>query len=181
MTDTTDTSAPGPHRSARDRLRIEAYLTRVDWHLEAVLPGKDRRSIVKELRQALTSDPRDVTASIRDLGAPKTLAEQYGDDGRRKPLWSIGVIAAGTALLVYWTVFLSYVFGMLAAVESTGSTEAAATFFTIDVTAFSSADGVGIGWTSTWAWLVVPAAIAVMALLLGARSWRALNPSLDRA
>ncbi|MDN4609580.1 hypothetical protein [Arthrobacter burdickii] len=165
------------HRSMGDRLHAEAYLTRLDWHLEAVMPGKERRSTVKELRQSLISDPRGMTSSLRDLGSPKALADQYADDAHRRPLWSIGVIAAGAALLVYWTVFLSYVFGMLAAVESLGSAEADATFFIIKVTAFSTDEGVGIGWTSDWAWLIVPTVLAAFAFLLGARIWRQVKPS----
>ncbi len=151
------------------------YLTRLDWHLEAVMPGKERRSTVKELRRTLAGDPRGMRASLQDLGSPKALAEQYADNTHRRPLWSIGVIAAGAALLVYWTVFLSYAFGMLAAVESLGLTEAHATFFTIDVTAYSTAEAFGISWTSDWAWLIVPTIIAAIAFLLGARSWRTIT------
>ena len=69
-------------------------------------------------------------------------------------------------------VFLAFSFGMLAAVESTGQSEAHGRLFFVDVLAFSGADGIGIGWTSGWAWLGVPAAIALAAFLLGARAWR---------
>lgn len=177
MSDPTSGTTTTRHRSIGDRLHAEAYLTRLDWHLEAVMPGKGRRSTIKELRQSLASDPRDMTTSLRDLGSPKALADQYAADAHRRPLWSIGVISAGAALLVYWTVFLSYVFGMLAAVESTGSAEADATFFTIKVTAFSSDEAFGIGWTSDWAWLIVPTVIAALVFLLGARIWRLMKPS----
>ena len=176
MPDKTLESPPTRRPPVSEKLRAEAYLTRLDWHLEAVLPGKERRATVKELRRTLASDPRDMTASLRDLGSPRALAEHYADDAHRRPLWSIGVITAGAALLIYWTVFLSYVFGMLAAVESLGSTEAHATFFTIKVTAYSTAEAIGISWTSDWAWLIVPTTITTIAFLLGARSWRAINP-----
>ncbi|KNC19893.1 hypothetical protein AC792_03705 [Arthrobacter sp. RIT-PI-e] len=174
MPDTAVTSPP-VRRSLTEKLRAEMYLALLDWHLEAVLLGKERRATIKELRQALANDPRDMDASLRDLGAPKTLAEQYAVDAHRRPLWSIGVITAGAALLVYWTVFLSYVFGMLAAVESLGAGHANATFFTIEVGAFSTAESFGISWTGNWAWLIVPAIIATLAFLLGARSWRAFT------
>lgn len=176
MPDKTLETIPARRRSVGEKLRADIYLTRLDWHLEAVLPDKARRATVKELRQTLAGDPRDMTSSLRDLGSPKALAEQYANDSRRRPLWSVGVIAAGAALLIYWTVFLSYVFGMLAAVESLGSTEAQATFFTVKVTAYSTAEAIGISWTSDWTWLIVPTAIATIAFLLGARSWRAINP-----
>ncbi|MBP2265049.1 hypothetical protein J3A64_000513 [Pseudarthrobacter sp. PvP004] len=168
-------SAASPRRSLRDRIQTDMYLTRLDWHLEAVLTGKERRATVKELRQALAGDPRDTPSSLRDLGSPKTLARQYAVDDDRRPLWSIGIITAGLALLVYSALFLAFTFGMVAAVDANTPMEAHATFFFVDVTAFSSPDSVGMGWTSSWAWLIVPAIIGVVALLLGARSWRIFN------
>ncbi|MET3902195.1 hypothetical protein [Paenarthrobacter sp. 4246] len=172
MSDKTLETSPGRRRSLGEKLRADFYLTRLDWHLESVLPGRARRATVKELRQTLADDPRDVTTSLRDLGSPKVLAEQYANDSHRRPLWSVGVIAAGAALLVYWIVFLSFVSGMLAAVESLGSTQAEATFFTIKVSAYSAAGAIGVIWTSDWAWLILPTAIASIAFLLAARSWR---------
>ncbi|KNC18784.1 hypothetical protein AC792_10200 [Arthrobacter sp. RIT-PI-e] len=176
MTDSTVVSIP-PRRSICDRLRTDLYLMRLDWHLEAVLPGKERRATIKELRQALAGDPRTTSAVLTDLGHPQDLARQYAVDERRRPLWSIGVITAGFALLVYWMVFLSFTFSMLAVVDSRAPMEADATIFLIHVTAFSTGDGVGIGWTSTWAWLVVPGILITIALLLGARAWRLVAPS----
>lgn len=165
-----------PRRSFRDRLHTDLYLMRLDWHLEAVLPGKERRATIKELRQALAGDPRTTAASLSDLGHPQDLARHYAADERR-PLWAFGVITAGTALLVYWLVFLSFTFGMLAVVDSRAPMEANATIFFIDVIAFSTSDEVGIGWNSTWAWLMVPGILITLALLLGARAWRLLGPS----
>jgi hypothetical protein len=172
MTDSTVQSTAQPHRSLRDRMRTSIYLTRLDWHLEAVLPGKQRRATVRELRQALAGDPRGTTIGLNDLGHPKALARQYAEDENRRPLWSIGVITAGLALLVYWTVFLSFSFGMLAVVDSNTPMDAAANFLFVDITAFSTEDSFGIGWTSNWAWLIVPGVIITLALLLGARFWR---------
>lgn len=168
-------SASKPRSTFRDRLRTETYFMRLDWHLEAILPGKERRATIKELRQALSGDPRGSTAALNDLGHPKGLARQYAADGKRRPLWSIGIITAATALLVYWMVFFSFAFGMLSVVDSHKPMEAETTIFFVEVLAFSSADAVGIGWTSTWAWLAVPAVIIMMAFLLGARSWRLLG------
>lgn len=167
--------AASSRRSLKDRFHTDMYLTRLDWHLEAVLTGKERRATVKELRQALASDPRDTTTSLRDLGSPRTLARQYGVDDDLRPLWSIGVITAGLALLVYWALFLTFSFGMLAAIDSNAPMEASATFLFVDVNAFSSADSVGLGWTSSWEWLIVPAIISAVAFILGARTWRAFS------
>jgi hypothetical protein len=67
---------------------------------------------------------------------------------------------------------------MLAAVDSNAPAEAHATFLFVDVEAFSFPDAVGIGWTSSWNWLIVPGAIVVVSFLLGARAWRvARQPS----
>jgi len=75
---TLQTEDPRPSFPAR--LRTETYLARVDWHLEAVMNGKHRRSTIRELRQAILSDPRGIDVSLDDLGSPKSLARQYGDD-----------------------------------------------------------------------------------------------------
>ncbi len=49
------------HRSIGERLRVSMHLTRLDRHLEAVMPGKKRGATVKELRKTLASGPKDVT------------------------------------------------------------------------------------------------------------------------
>ncbi|MCK2037071.1 hypothetical protein KZC51_13115 [Microbacterium sp. SSW1-49] len=163
-------------RTWLERLRIESFLVRVDWHLEGALPGAERRVAVDSLRAELLSDHRKLSSALRDLGSPRALAAQYADDDTLRPLWSIGIITAGTALLIYWALFLSFVGGMLAAVESTASARAQAYFLFVQVEAFWTPDSVGIGWTSQWAWLGVPAFIVTIAFLIGARVWRALRP-----
>ena len=172
MTERTLRSQEAPGRSLRDRLRTEKYLTRLDWHLEGVMAGKQRRATIRELRVTLASDPRDTATTLGDLGPPQVLAQQYGEQGARRPQWSMGIIAAGLALLVYWTVFLSFAFGMLAVVDSNAPGEAQAPFFFVDVTAYSTADAFGIGWSSGWSWILLPAAVAAVSFLLAARAWR---------
>lgn len=162
-------------RSIRDRLRINSYLMRLDWYLEGILRGADRLATIKSLRQELTTDPRELTNALTDLGPPNVLASRYSDEGERRPLWSIGIITGGIVLLAYWAVFLSYAGGMLAAVDSNALTEAHSTFLFIQVEVFSNTEGFGIGWANRWVWLVVPAAIIVAAFLTGSRSWRALR------
>lgn len=161
-------------RSIRDRIRIESYLTRLEWHLEGVMPGAERKAIAETLRRELMADPRNLATALADLGGPRVLAARYADEGQQRPLWSIGVIIAGIALLAYWAVFLSYTGGMLAAVDSAAPAEAHSTFLFVQVEAFSSSEGIGIGWTSGWAWLLVPGSIMAVAFLAGARAWRAL-------
>ena len=100
MTDSGLRSPAASRRSLSARWRTEMYLTRLDWHLEGVLPGKERRETIRELRQALAGDPRDMAAALSDLGSPRALARQYAEDGICRPFWSVGVITAGAALLV---------------------------------------------------------------------------------
>ena len=59
MTERTLRSQEAPRRSFRDRLRTEKYLTRLGWHLEGVMAGKQRRATIRELRVTLASGPRD--------------------------------------------------------------------------------------------------------------------------
>lgn len=161
-------------RSIRDRMRIEIYLTRLEWHLEGVMSGAERKAITETLRRELVADPRNLALALADLGAPSVLATRYADEGQQRPLWSMGVIIAGITLLAYWAVFLSYTGGMFAAVDSAAPAEAHSTFLFVQIETFSSSEGIGIGWTSGWAWLVVPATIIAVAFLAGARIWRAL-------
>ncbi|MBP2412228.1 hypothetical protein JOF48_001027 [Arthrobacter stackebrandtii] len=173
----TDAIAPAirSRRSIADRLRIDAYMTRFEWHLEGGLPGGERKAVVKGLREELAADPRETGAALRDLGTPRTLAARYTDEGALRPLWSIGIVTAGAALLVYWILFLTYALGMLAVVDGASVGSATSQFLFIPVQAFSSPEGFGIGWTGGWAWLMVPAAIVLVAFLAGARIWRAFR------
>ncbi|MGP5598842.1 hypothetical protein ACTXOJ_07520 [Glutamicibacter arilaitensis] len=138
------------------------------------MSGADRKATIKSLRQELMTDPRQLTNVLSDLGPPNVLTTRYAEEGERRPLWSIGIIIGGIALLAYWTVFLSYAGGMLAVVDTAELAEARSAFLLIDVVAFSNTEEVGIGWSSGWAWMVVPTAIVVVSFLIGARFWRAL-------
>lgn len=153
-------------------LRASLYLMRLDWHLEAVVPASERRRILRSLREEIDQDPRPLEAALADLGSPRTLAARYGEGGRRRPLWSIGVLTAGAALFVYWVVFLTFAGGMLAVVDATAPMSAQARFLFVPVMAFSNADGIGIGWSGGVEWLVVPLTVTAIALLVGARTWR---------
>lgn len=119
MNDSVLQSAETPRRSLRDRVRIDMYLTRLDWHLEVVLTGKEGLGTIRESSQTLASDPGHTSASLSDLVPPKALARRYADEDSRRPLWSIGVITAGLALLSCWSLFFAFTFGMLAAIDST--------------------------------------------------------------
>ena len=75
-------------------------------------------------------------------------------------------------LFVYSGLLLSFAAGMLAAVKNSGIAEAHARYLSVDVSASSNADGIGIGWTSQGALLIVPAVIIIGTFIVGARLWR---------
>lgn len=76
-------------------MRIDTYLTRLEWHLEGILSGADRKATIKSLRQELMTDPRQLTNVLSDLGPPNVLATRYAEEGEQRPLWSIGIIIGG--------------------------------------------------------------------------------------
>lgn len=151
------------------------YLLRLDWYLEGVTPGFERKRIVRALREEIDADSRPVAVVLTDLGSPRTLARRYGEGGRLRPLWSIGILAAMATLLAYWGVFGAFTGGMLAAVDGAAPMRAEATFLFVPVMAFSDERGIGVGWSGGWEWLAVPAVIVALALLLGARVWRSFR------
>jgi len=164
-----------PKLSTSDQTRLDMFVLRLEWHLEDELAGRDRKDAVRSLRDEVSTDPRGVKLALADLGAPSALATRYGDDAPPRPLWSIGIVTAASALAVWWALFLCFTGGMLAAVDNFAPAKANATFALVDVTAFSGPDGIGIGWTSGVAWLLVPTCLVLLAFILGSRSWRLIT------
>lgn len=162
-------SPSAPHSPG---MRASIYLLRLDWHLEGVVSTSESKRILRTLREDIVADPRPKRAVLDDLGTPRALALRYGEGGRTRPLWSIGVLTAVSALVTYWIFFGTFTGGMLAAVDSGAPMSADANFLFVPVMAFSNDHGVGIGWSDGSAWLVMPAVIATVALLVGARTWR---------
>ncbi|WP_315914928.1 hypothetical protein [Arthrobacter sp. lap29] len=165
---TLDTS----RRSLRERWRMSIYLARFEWHLEGFLRIKERKTAISSLRKELLADPRDISVTVRALGPPAALAARWAKEGTLRPLWSIGIIAVGVVLFVYCGLLLSFAAGLLAAVKNSGIAEAHARYLFVDVSASSNADGIGIGWTSQGALLIVPAVIIIGTFIVGARLWR---------
>ncbi len=161
-----------PRRSLRERWRLFVYLARFEWHLEGFLQSKERKTAISSLRKELLEDPRDIDVRLHDLGPPAALAASFAKEGTVRPLWSIGIIAAGVVLFVYWGLLLSFAAGMLAAVRNSGIAEAHARYLFVDVSASASADGISTGWASQGGMLIVPALIIVGAFIVGARLWR---------
>ena len=120
-------------------------------------------------------------ATLRGLGTPRVLALGYADgQTASRPRWSGGIVAAGVALFLYWIAFFSYTLGMLAVVNQYDLGEARSQFLFIGVIAFSHHDGIDVGWTSTWAWLIVPIILVGIVFLLSSRAWRAFGRKARR-
>jgi len=153
-------------------MRESMYLARLDWHLEGAVSAAERRRILRSLREEIAADPRPAEVVLADLGSPRALALRYGEGEMPRPLWQIGILTAAAALLAYWVLFGAFTGGMLAAVDSAAPMRADATFLFVPVMAFSDDEGIGIGWSGGWEWLIVPFVIVTLALLLGARVWR---------
>ncbi|WP_082477852.1 hypothetical protein [Microbacterium sp. Leaf320] len=160
-------------------MRESMYLSRLEWHLEGVVRASERKHILRSLREQISTDLRPVKVVLTDLGSPRTLALRYGEGERPRPLWQIGILTAATALMAYWVLFGVFTGGMLAAVDSAAPMSADATFLFVPVMAFSDDQGIGVGWTGGWEWLIVPLVIVAVALVVGARTWRLFHRDSD--
>ncbi len=164
-----------PNSGPADWLRREWYFTRLDWSLESLVSGRERKRIISSLRDDIDAESslHGLRDTLAGLGNPRALARSYADGTTRpRPKWVSGIVAGGVALLLYWIVFFSYTLGMLAVVEQSGIGEAHSRFLFIDVFAFSGESGFGIGWGGGAAWVLVPTIIVAVVLLLVSRAWR---------
>lgn len=186
-TERLDSPRPSPSSplGARDQLRRDWYLFRVDFFLDtaALVSRRERKRILASLRADIDAEAMQhgLDATLRGLGTPRVLALGYSDgQTASRPRWSGGIVASGVALLLYWIVFFSYTLGMLAVVNQYNLGEARSQFLFIDVIAFSHQDGIGVGWTSTWAWLIVPIILVGIVFLVSSRAWRAFGRKTRR-
>lgn len=161
-----------------DRWRRDWYVARVEWHLDSLVPGRERRRITASLRDDITTESsrHGLHDTLAGLGDPRTLARNYVDSAAPlRPKWSRGIVAAGAALLLYWAVFFCYALGMLAVVDQSSMAHAESQFLFIDVIAFSDASAHGVGWSGGFAWLLTPLIIIAVAFVLASCAWRAGN------
>jgi hypothetical protein len=152
------------------------YLARVDWHLDWLAPGPERKRIVKSLREDIAAESahHDVGAALAGLGDPERLALGYAGDARQGPRWSHGLAWSGIALFAYGVVFVAYVLGMLAVVEAAGLGQARSRFLLIEVTAYADQSGFGVGLSGV-AGLLIPLIAGAVVFLLASRTWRAFR------
>lgn len=161
----------------RDRwfgLKRDGYLLRIDFYLESLVWGRERRQIHKSLRVNINTEGKTRSWSdiLRDLGHPQDLARGYADGSAVRPHWIAGIICGAVALTIYWLALASYTLGMLAVAHGSTLTTAHSRFFFVDVEASSDSTGVGIGFTQAWAALIVPLVIVGVTVLLAGRAWR---------
>lgn len=153
--------------------RREWYLLMVDLHLDGKVPGRRRKAIVRDLRNIIDAETEmsPLQEVIAGLGHPRELAVSYAEGTpKTRVLWSIGAAAALVALMVYWLLSLTYSLGMLSVAHQAGG-EFDSHFFLVDVMAFSTAEGIGIGWSGNAA-LWFPLALAALAFMGASRAWR---------
>ncbi|MHA7269238.1 hypothetical protein [Arthrobacter sp. HLT1-20] len=165
--------APGTSRKLRHAMRREWYLFNVDLYLDGRVPGRRRKEILRELRNVIDAEAELTTLNevMSGLGRPRELAASYAEGtSKTHILWTIGVAAGLAALLVYWILLFTYTLGMLSVAHQAGG-GFNSHFFFVDVLAFSTADGIGIGWEGDAA-LWFPLGLAALSFIGASRAWR---------
>ncbi|SEE13538.1 hypothetical protein SAMN04489740_0732 [Arthrobacter alpinus] len=153
--------------------RREWYLLKVDLFLDGRVPGRRRKEILNDLRNIIDaeSDINTLQEVISGLGQPSALAASYAEGtSKKRVLWTAGVAAGMAALMVYWILGLTYTLGMLSVAHQAGG-EFNSHFFSVDVLAFSTPEGIGIGWSGDAA-LWIPLGLAALAFIGASRAWR---------
>ncbi|ALV45541.1 hypothetical protein MB46_08590 [Arthrobacter alpinus] len=154
-------------------VRREWYLFKVDLFLDGRVPGRRRKEILNDLRNIIDaeSDINTLQEVISGLGQPRALAASYAEGtSKKRVLWTAGVAAGMAALTVYWILGLTYTLGMLSVADQAGG-EFNSHFFFVDVLAFSTPEGIGIGWSGDAA-LWIPLGLAALAFIGASRAWR---------
>jgi hypothetical protein len=171
------TQLEGRRRENWSGMRREWYLLRVDWHLDALVSGRERKLILGSLRESIVAESATVPLSevLAGLGSPRALATSHAEGSPPRPRWIVGIVAAASALVLYWAVFFSYLLGMLAVTDQLQLGEVHSRFALIDVVAFADTDGVGVGWTGGLAWLLLPLAVVGLVFLIASRLWRSVR------
>ncbi len=172
--------ARGGRRGLADQLRQNVYLMKVDWALETDVgvPGRERRAIVRGLREDLNSEDPDrrMKEILQELGNPTRLAFSYAaEPNALRPKWIAGAVSAAVAIGVYWVLFVTYALGMLTVLHQSGVEEAHSVFFFTPTSVFDNSGGFGAAWDVSVQSLLVPLLIGAIVFLLVSRSWRLFN------
>jgi hypothetical protein len=155
--------------------RRESYLFRLDLWLEESVAGRQRRSILREIRNNITVDAasRGIDAALDSLGSPRALARGFADSGSdRRPFWNRAMYWFTGLLLLWRTLVFTYTAGMLSALLSSGAESAESHFFGFPVSAFNRETGIGMGWEASTVVAYIPLMIMVAAAIIAGRLWR---------
>ena len=155
--------------------RRESYLFRLDLWLEESLSSRERRSILREIRDNITVDAaaRGIDAALDSLGSPRTLARSFADTDRgSRPSWNLAIYWFTGLLMLWWTMAFTYTAGMLSALLDTGAESAESYFLGLPVSAFNRESGIGIGWEASSVVAYIPLMVMVAAAFIAGRLWR---------
>lgn len=156
-----------------DRMRRWSYLQDVELWLDP-MPRRRRREVLRELRDNLAAAAADSTMAeaIEELGRPRDLARAYVQaDPRRRPTWTIGVLAGGGVLAICLLIIMTYMFATTDTLLATGGGTVDSRVLGISITTTATDDEISWMWRSTtWSWPTIAA--TGVAVLLGARVWR---------
>jgi hypothetical protein len=91
--------------------RRESYLFRLDLWLEESLSLRERRSILREIRDNIKVDAaaRGIDTALDSLGSARVLAGSFAETGRgNRPSWARAVYWFTGLLLLWWTLAFTY-------------------------------------------------------------------------
>lgn len=176
-------TTPAPGGALRlglaDRLRLDRYLIRLDWHLQDY-PGTAARAIRREIKADLLSAATEIgmPAALDALGSPAVLAHGYLTElGRPRPRFTAGAIAAGLAIGAVWSMQVAYAFGALDTLAAVGDASVTLTSLGTSMTYTRTASQISVEGALTWPWLVLWLAVGLVAFSLASRLWRLRRPA----
>ncbi|WP_104192241.1 hypothetical protein [Cryobacterium sp. Y82] len=158
--------------------RRESYLFRFDLALEEAVTTRERRSILREIRDNIEVDAaaRGIDAALDSLGSPRALARSFAEDGRsNRPSWVRAIYWFTGLLLLWWTLAFAFTAGMLSALMDNGAESAESYFLGLLVSAFNRDSGIGIGWEASSVVAYIPLMFMVIAAIIAGRLWRVLT------
>ncbi|WP_104126480.1 hypothetical protein [Cryobacterium sp. Y57] len=158
--------------------RRESYLFRFDLALEESVTTRERRSILREIRDNIEVDAaaRGIDAALESLGSPRALARSFAEDGRgNRPSWVRAIYWFTGLLLLWWTLAFTFTAGLLSALMDSGAESTESYFLGLLVSAFNRDSGIGIGWEASSFSAYIPLIIMVIAAVIAGRLWRVLT------
>lgn len=164
--------------SLSDRLRIEAYLARLDWHLDGRVAARRRREIRRELRANLGegSAHEGSARALRGMGAPAELARTYLEGEEARLDFRRGALAALVTNVALNVVNAAIFFGFQQGLGRAGGAVERWSYAYEPAAGFGPFAAGGAGDRIFEIAFLTPAHVATMllAFAIGSRAWRAL-------